>query len=132
MRNLTWILIFVILIGGFLLLKGDEDTWLCEVSGWEKHGNPDAVKPDSLCINKIIYTEETNKQDIENYLKENISEISTTKEVLGGKFYITKINFTDSMSGNVEYEDGHIALKSNFVFERGDDGKLKLKTFENL
>ena len=39
------------------------------------------------------------------------------KEVLGGKFYITKLTWVGDNSGIVEYEDGHIALRASFDFE---------------
>lgn len=56
-----------------------------------------------------------------DYLKEHISELSPEKEVLGGKFYITKITFENSGNAVVEYEDGHIALKAhvNFILDGG-------------
>ncbi|MDD4290534.1 MAG: hypothetical protein PHH83_04705 [Patescibacteria group bacterium] len=50
----------------------------------------------------------------ENFIKENISEISPKKEVLGGKFYITKFTWADDNNGLVDYEDGHIAFKAKF------------------
>lgn len=50
------------------------------------------------------------------YLKAHISELSPQKEVLGGKFYITKITFENSGNAVVEYEDGHIALKAHVSF----------------
>ncbi len=57
---------------------------------------------------------------IENYLQENISDLSPEKEVLGGKFYITKLEIKKDNSGLVEYEDGHIALQANFDYQIND------------
>ena len=61
----------------------------------------------------------------ENYLMENISQISPKKEVLGGKFYVTTIDWLDDSSGTVAYEDGHIALKADFKFSYADAAGTK-------
>jgi len=66
---------------------------------------------------------------VENYVKENISVLSPTKEVLGGKFFVTKILFIDEDSGEVEYEDGHILLKSSFDYNIDKDGKVEVLDF---
>ena len=57
------------------------------------------------------------KEIVENYLKENISNLSPEKEVLGGKFYVTRINWLGDNSGTIEYEDGHILLNANFSYD---------------
>lgn len=61
----------------------------------------------------------------ENHIRENISEISPKKEVLGGKFYVTKFTWADDNNGLVDYEDGHIAFtaKFNIVLE-GNSSKI--------
>jgi hypothetical protein len=43
--------------GGLLLLRGNEDNWICENGAWIKHGNPREARPETLCGNsgeKII------------------------------------------------------------------------------
>ena len=53
----------------------------------------------------------------QNYLVENISELSPIKEVLGGTFYITEFNWLTEDSVSIKYEDGHIALEADVSFE---------------
>lgn len=89
----------------------DEDSWICTEVGWIEHGKPSIAKPAVPC------TETEKELAVEKYLKEKISVISPSKEVLGGKFYITKIDWLENNSGIVEYEDGHIALKASFNYE---------------
>jgi cell wall-associated NlpC family hydrolase len=36
-------------MAGVLVLRGDEDTWLCQNGTWVKHGNPSAAMPTSGC-----------------------------------------------------------------------------------
>jgi hypothetical protein len=36
--------------------------------------------------------------------------------VLGGTFYVTNITFSDLWEGEVQYEDGHIALTADFIY----------------
>lgn len=66
---------------------------------------------------------------VENYLKENISTLSTEKEVLGGKFYITDLKLNDGSSGVVSYEDGHVAFVADFTYMISPDGKLTINSF---
>lgn len=56
---------------------------------------------------------------VKEYVKENISDLSPEKAVLGGSFYVTKIDFENPDLILIEYEDGHIALKAkaNFTLE---------------
>ncbi len=61
-------------------------------------------------------TEDVSISAIE-YVKSNISTLSPEKEVLGGVFYVTQISAKDG-KGFVEYEDGHIALKATFTYEK--------------
>ncbi|MBI5766000.1 hypothetical protein HZA71_02110 [Candidatus Falkowbacteria bacterium] len=52
-QNLSIVLIIILLIlaiGFFLMLiRGDEDTWLCQNGQWIKHGNPSAPQPLESC-----------------------------------------------------------------------------------
>lgn len=66
---------------------------------------------------------------IENYFKENISLISSEKEVLGGKFYITDLKLNDGSHGVVSYEDGHVAFIADFTYSISSDGKVQIPTF---
>jgi hypothetical protein len=109
------ILVLLIILGVLLFVRfiGPEDTWLCQNGEWVKHGNLDAPKPkETLCIS----TSENIENQLEEYLSRNISDISPEKEVLGGKFYITKLILISNDRAEVEYEDGHIALKADFNF----------------
>jgi hypothetical protein len=115
MKNkITWIIVgvFIIALISLLLAKSiNEDSWICTEKGWVEHGKPNSAKPTILC-SKI-----EKEQTVEKYLRENISAISPQKEVLGGKFYITKIIWIGDNSGIIEYEDGHIVVKATFDFE---------------
>lgn len=66
--------------------------------------------------------------DIETYVRTSISELSPVKEVLGGTFYVTKIETADG-NGIVEYEDGHIALIADFTYTIDEVGKPTLTSF---
>jgi len=110
----TWTILSILLVAFITLIvfkSVNEDSWMCTESGWVAHGKPCSDKPTTPC-NKI-----DEKWVVENYLRENISNISPTKEVLGGKFYVNKIDWVGDNSGIVEYEDGHILLKATFDYE---------------
>jgi len=110
----TWIILGILiitLISLFWTRSMNEDSWICAETGWIEHGRPNFTKPIIPC------SKMEKEQAVEKYLKENISNISPTKEVLGGKFYITKTDWVGNNSGIVEYEDGHILLKAFFGYE---------------
>lgn len=115
MKNkITWTIVgvfIIVLISLFLTKSVNEDSWICTDKGWMPHGNPSSLKPTTLC-SKI-----EKEQIVEKYLNENISTISPIKEVLGGKFYITKLIWAGDNSGVIEYEDGHIVLAATFDYE---------------
>lgn len=93
-------------------------------------------------LNEISCTGETGKTGgpdlsveqqnlIGDYIRENISEISPDKEVLGGKFYITKIIFENNESALIEYEDGHNAFLARVRFSLSG-GQVKVEGVERL
>ena len=52
---------------------------------------------------------------VEEYVRQNISTLSPERAVLGGTFYVTKVQASDGR-GTVWYEDGHAALVANFTY----------------
>ncbi len=85
-------------------------------------------------LNEITNTEinklsEEEQQAVFNYLQDNISEISPEKEVLGGRFYLTSIDFLNEEEAVIEYEDGHIAFSANIKFEYTAE-KITINKFE--
>ena len=102
----------------------------------QKQQNTSIGESDSSIIENEVEIGDTNKLTIEEqeiiseYLKENISELSPEKEVLGGKFYITSIDFLSDQKIIAEYEDGHIALKAEIDFEYLDSENIVIKNFK--
>lgn len=76
-------------------------------------------------MDKIECLELEEKIAIEEYVRENIKNISITKEVLGGSWYVTKIMINnDNNTGQVEYEDGHILEKATFDYSYNPESKI--------
>lgn len=83
-----------------------------------------------VCASSLM--REIDRTRIEEYVKNNISKISNKfgiKEVLGGKFYVTKMSWVYEDNLNllqVEYEDGHVAYVANlFAFVNLNEEKIK-------
>jgi hypothetical protein len=67
----------------------------------------------------------TEKQNVESYIRANISTISPVKPVLGGSWYVVSITVdTDKNTGNVVYEDGHIQEKKDFSYTTNSEGAV--------
>ena len=65
------------------------------------------------------------KQNVENYLRENISKLSPVKAVLGGTWYVVSVTTDlEKNSGTVTYEDGHIQEVKNFSYTANDKGEV--------
>lgn len=65
------------------------------------------------------------RASVEGYLKENISELSPVKAVLGGTWYVisSTVNLQNN-SGTVMYEDGHVQEKRNFTYTTDDKQEI--------
>lgn len=114
-------LLFILSI--YLYFKGNEIQ--------EKNvqqANQEQKSEDTNMIKNELTSEE--QQTVLKYLEENISDISTEKEVLGGKFYITSLDFLDGNNAILEYEDGHIALKAEINFQYIDENNITINKFE--
>jgi len=66
---------------------------------------------------------------VKDYLANHLSELSPTKEVLGGKFYLTDIKFSVPGQADIAYEDGHIALAAAVRYELDPRTILKVTNF---
>lgn len=107
------------------LIGGDKDEGGCLVGAgysWCESKNKCLRVWEEPCIDK------ESQILIEDYLKEHISELSPTKEVLGGKFYITNFSFVKDGQIIVDYEDGHIALTADVLYSI-EGGEVKIDKF---
>jgi hypothetical protein len=65
------------------------------------------------------------KQNVENYLRENISKLSPVKAVLGGIWYVVSVTTDlEKNSGIVTYEDGHVQEVKNFLYTVNNKGEI--------
>ncbi len=59
------------------------------------------------------------RSTVEKYIRENIKTITPEKAVLGGSWYVTRIEINPSKkTGAAAYEDGHIVGKISFSYLR--------------
>jgi len=112
--SLTLLLVVLILIGVFVKKSRFVDNQVF---------NPEQILDQSK---EIINDKDFGPRDpnlnneqnlIKDYIASHLSDISPTKEVLGGKFYLTKIDFQENNQAIIDYEDGHIALQAEVTYE---------------
>ncbi len=78
--------------------------------------NPEAITY-SLDMSDIGCENLNEIENVEAYLKKNISTLSPVKAVLGGTWYVLYADInTSGDAGVVTYEDGHIQEKKNFTY----------------
>lgn len=89
--------------------------------------NMNAVETDASLLRDIaksVQIEEsagTVNEEVEAYVRDNISALSPVKEQLGGTFYVTSLTLTDG-AGVVSYEDGHNAYTADFSYSSSPAG----------
>jgi hypothetical protein len=122
MKKIFIIAIVVVLLVLGIRFFGGEDNWICQDGQWIKHGNPSSLVPDTECKNSTdnkleLYSDLTERENVESYLRNNINTLSPVKTVLGGTWYILVAMIDiEKKSGIVTYEDGHIQEKKNFTY----------------
>ncbi|MBY0294204.1 hypothetical protein K2Q08_02635 [Patescibacteria group bacterium] len=77
----------------------------------------------------VVETQTGRYMDVETYVRTNISNLSSVKEQLGGKFYVTSIE-THGGAGAVSYEDGHNAYTADFTYHVTEEGKPVVDSFQ--
>src|SRR3989344_5072627 len=71
----------------------------------------------SFSLTDVSCLDLTERENVKNYLKSNITTLSPVKAVLGGTWYVLTVNLDlEKNSGTVTYEDGHIQEKNNFSY----------------
>jgi hypothetical protein len=95
-------------------------------SGWQIND----IRDDYLSESRVLAHTEEMKNKVGDHIRENIADLSPEEPVLGGSFYVTKISFPEVDKAEVEYEDGHIALKAKAEYELLPDGTVRIDNFE--
>ena len=114
MKILKYLLILIVIGAVAFLIYGK--------LGEEKIGP--SPQPDSELGEKI-------QQNVESYLRETISTLSPVEPVLGGNWYVVSVEVeTESKSGTVVYEDGHVQETRNFTYTTDDEGGILTLTIE--
>lgn len=120
-KRFIGILLVALLLGlVILLLRGNEDGWLCENGVWVKHGNPSAAQPSDRCVREIekkpVFLE------VRGFTSYAIGELvcgeGTVKNVSGEKLgYVRSIFTFYGKDGDVfDFSEGYINSKKAMFF----------------
>ena len=123
---LTAIILVAVIIAVFILLKDSSQE-----NGVVNNSPVEVIDDEATSSEEIVYVE-SDWVFFEEFLRANISDISPEKEVLGGKFYITNIEWVNEQTAIVDYEDGHIALRAEAELSFTDETKsvVQVERFE--
>ena len=79
----------------------------------------------SFSLTDVSCLDLTERENVKNYLKSNITTLSPVKAVLGGTWYVLTVNLDlEKNSGTVTYEDGHIQEKKNFSYTTNEKQEI--------
>ena len=79
----------------------------------------------TLSLTDVACADLAERANVENYLREDISNLSPVQPVLGGTWYVVSVVIDlGKNSGTVIYEDGHIQEKRNFTYVANDKQEI--------
>ncbi len=113
MKKIILLVIIVVAIGAVLvLLRGNEDNWICQNGQWVKHGNPSKPMPTTLCGGQ----EEV--REIEVYLPAAGDQTVGTKFVIYGKGRA----FENTINYRISDDSGEQLYLGSFMTNAPDAG----------
>ncbi len=128
------LLAVVVILAGFLIISSSNKTEPELIGGDTDEGGCligagySWCEPKQKCLR--VWEEPCTDSDlVRNYLNENLSTLSPEPEVLGGKFFVTNLEFVNETKAIVEYEDGHNMYVAEFEYEIVEE-ELRVVSFE--
>jgi len=113
MKRLIFSAILIVTIGIVLvLLRGDEDNWICQNGRWVKHGNPSGPMPTTLCEGQ------EERREIELYLPAVGGQTVGTKFVIYGKGRA----FENTINYRISDDNGDQLYLGSFMTNAPDAG----------
>jgi len=115
-KNILGVVVLVLVIGGILYFNSKK----AEV----------VVAPEVVTLTEEQMVNGTISK-VDAFIKANIQTLATNKPVLGGSWSVVKVDVnTETNTGMVVYEDGHIENKATFSFMfDSNDGTALIKDF---
>jgi len=92
-KTVAFIIAVLVVVFLALLLRGEEDTWLCQNGQWVRHGNPSAPAPTGTCGKALETTQPGKGNAIETKRGDNFSVVLETNPSTG---YSWEPNFDSS------------------------------------
>jgi len=137
MKNKNFLIVLlavVVILAGFLVIATNKKTEPELIGGDTDEGGCLIGAGYSWCPTKQkclrVWEEPCTDEDlVRNYLNDNLSTLSPEPEVLGGKFFVTNLEFVNETKAIVEYEDGHNMYIGEFEYEIVEE-ELKVISFE--
>lgn len=113
-RSIAFLIFGIVLAGfGLMLLRGDEDAWICTNGVWVRHGHPNAPAPRALCpakgVKMITLTSpafEDNGKLPEKYTCDGAGispPLTINGTVTGTKSYALTVDDPDAPSGTFHH-----------------------------
>ena len=124
-QNRIWLLVAIVIVGAAVLVAMLISRSNNQAVVNEEYA-PIVGEENGQVVPEVVYTDDDRAQ-FETYLRANLSALSPEKEVLGGTFYLTSLNWMTDKDAYIEYEDGHIAVKANVGFSFSDEAKTQIQ-----
>jgi hypothetical protein len=112
--------ILVIVVGLTLLVRGNEDTWICTNGNWVKHGHPSAPMPTKPCVQPTSPTPTVNPNA--NIVLESPKAGATlgSSFVIKGKARV----FENKLNFRIRNAKGQSLIEGTMAAQSPDAGKF--------
>jgi hypothetical protein len=120
-KVVTIVVIFLIAVGLFLFLRGNEDTWICVNGNWVKHGHPSAPIPTKPCTqakNNPTFTVNPNANIILESPK--VGQTLSSPFIIKGKARV----FENQLNFRVRDSRGQPLIEGTMTAQASDSGKF--------
>lgn len=122
MKKAILVIVLVLVAVGFILiLRGSEDTWICQNGAWVKHGSPSASMPTKPCAQTKV-----NPTPTVNPNANIILESPKAGDSLGSQFVIkgrARV-FENQLNFRVRNAKGQSLIEGTMTVKSPDAGKF--------
>ena len=104
-----------------LLLRGNEDTWICANGAWVKHGHPKATMPTKPCVQTKTNTISLNNQNANIILQSpKAGDTLTDPFVIKGQARV----FENQLNYRIRSSNGQPLIEGTMTAKAPDAGKF--------
>lgn len=114
------VIILIIVVGVVLLIRGNEDTWICSSGSWVKHGHPTASMPTKPCVATSNQNQAANPSANIQLLSPKAGSALDSQFVISGKAKV----FENQLNFRVRNANGQALIEGTMLAKAQNVGQF--------